>query len=143
MIDSALDRELETISEETAAEKRAKERKTKKVNISDLHTETPKNDDIFVRMDVAQAIDLVNSESSCGINTDLCREITQTLTDSLVTKKSKNSTMPMDNYVLVPGKLVHKILNLKKCHRSTVDIDISFFLNQLCMLHVVHQLYHT
>ena len=68
-------------------------------------TQTTNSDDIFVRMDVRQAIDLVNNESSCGINKDLCMEITQTLTNSLVAEEEKSSITVMDNYVLVPGKL--------------------------------------
>ncbi|KAJ4432987.1 hypothetical protein ANN_15244 [Periplaneta americana] len=133
MIDKALNRELETIKEEIHGEKRNMERKT---NVSKPRQCGPRsnNDDVFVRMDVAEAIDLVNSESSCGINKDLCMEITQALTDTLITKADKDkqseisgSAMSRDNYILVPAeepKYLRRLRQLRWDHLKHIKREV-------------------
>ncbi|CAG2061036.1 unnamed protein product [Timema podura] len=45
----------------------------------------------FVHLDVGDAIDIVKSESSHKLNTQLCMDITRALTDKLINTTSKNN----------------------------------------------------
>nr|CAD7417528.1 unnamed protein product [Timema poppensis] len=52
----------------------------------------------FVHLDVGDAIDIVKSESSHKLNTQLCMDITRALTDKLINTTSKN------NFLRAPDK---------------------------------------
>nr|CAD7599845.1 unnamed protein product [Timema genevievae] len=60
-------------------------------NIRYLYDTTADGYEEFVHLDVGDAIDIVKSESSHKLNTQLCMDITRALTDKLINTTSKNN----------------------------------------------------